>query len=397
MTAYVGPMTSGAGAQAAPTIYDVARLAGVAPSTVSRAFSRPGRVSASTAARVRAVAEELGYRATAIGSAPALNPTRMLAVLVTDVANPFYDEIIRGAQRAAAAAGYMMLLANTQESGAVERDTLNRLIPAAEGILIGSSRMPDSALLTIAKQRPTVVLNRQMSAVPSIVRDNPRGVALALDHLASLGHQHVTYLAGPETSWADGIRWRSVLDIAPARGMSAQRIGPFPPTHEGGRAAAAYLPQPTTAVVAYNDLMAIGLITELTDSRRRVPEDIAVIGFDDIPVARLIRPTLTTIAAPLSFMGEVGIRNLIALINGAQHHNPTGLVLPVQLMVRGSTGPHRAHHRLLAPHSGFFNPSGPAPSHPDGQPAGRLASGGDALPSHLHLTRVPKSVRIVRE
>jgi len=345
--------------EAVPTIYDVARLAGVSPSTVSRALSRPGRVSASTAARVRAVADELGYRATVIDSAPAPTRTGILAVLVSDVANPFYVEIIRGAQRAAAAAGYVMLLADTQESGVIERDTSQRIIPATEGILIGSSRMPDAALLTIAKQRPTVVLNRQMSALPSIVRDNPRGVALALDHLASLGHTHVTYLAGPETSWADGIRWRSVRDLAPTWGMSAQRIGPSPPTFEGGRSVAAYLQQPTTCVIAYNDLMAVGLITELADTRRRVPEDIAVVGFDDIPAARLVRPALTTIATPLDFMGEVGMRNLIALINGAQHHNPAGLVLPVQLKIRGSTGHHRARHAIPAPRRAVSNPSGP--------------------------------------
>ena len=198
-----------------------------------------------------------------------------------------------------------------------------------------------------------------MSALPSIVRDNPRGVALALDHLASLGHTHVTYLAGPETSWADGIRWRSVRDLAPTWGMSAQRIGPSPPTFEGGRSVAAYLQQPTTCVIAYNDLMAVGLITELADTRRRVPEDIAVVGFDDIPAARLVRPALTTIATPLDFMGEVGMRNLIALINGAQHHNPAGLVLPVQLKIRGSTGHHRARHAIPAPRRAVSNPSGP--------------------------------------
>jgi LacI family transcriptional regulator len=127
-------------------------------------------------------------------------------------------------------------------------------------------------------------------------------------------------------------------------------------------------------VVAYNDLMALGLISELTDTRPRVPEDVAVVGFDDIPAARLARPALTTIATPLGFMGETGIRNLIALINGAQHHNPSGLVLPVQLKVRGSTGQHRARHTLPSPRSAPSPSAGPPPHQPD-EPPGRLAVG----------------------
>lgn len=148
-------------------------------------------------------------------------------------------------------------------------------------------------------------------------------------------------------------------DHAPTWGLSTQRIGPFPPTLDGGRRAAAHLPQPTTAVLAFNDLMALGLLTELTDTGRRVPDEVSVVGFDDIPAARLVRPALTTIATPLGFMGEAGIRNLIALINGAHHHNPTGLILPVQLKIRGSTGRHRARHTIPTPRPVTAHASGP--------------------------------------
>ena len=120
-----------------PTIYDVAKAAGVAPSTVSRAFSRPGRVNAETAERIRQVAEELGYRTNPLARALPTGRTSMLALIVSDVTNPFYFEIIRGAQRAANAADYTMLLADVQESGRLEREALERALPLVEGVVLG--------------------------------------------------------------------------------------------------------------------------------------------------------------------------------------------------------------------------------------------------------------------
>lgn len=133
VVAYGGPMAGADEGALAPTIYDVARVAGVAPSTVSRTFSRPGRVSASTAARVRAVAEDLGFRAAVVDSAPCTVRTGILAMLVSDLTNPFYAEIIRGAQRAAEAAGYVILLADARESATIERHTLDRILRPPRG------------------------------------------------------------------------------------------------------------------------------------------------------------------------------------------------------------------------------------------------------------------------
>src|SRR4051794_13412300 len=198
----------------AVTIYDVARAAGVAASTVSRAFSRPGRVNAATAERIRRVADELGYRANPL--ARALSPARshMIAVVVSDLANPFYSEIIRGAQAAAAAAGYTILLADAQESDRVERAALERTLPVVDGIVLGGSRMSDSAIRMIAKQKPVVVLNRAVVDVPSVVPDNTGGIRRVVEHLSRLGHDALTYVAGPAASWADGMRWRSLQDSA---------------------------------------------------------------------------------------------------------------------------------------------------------------------------------------
>ncbi len=323
------------------TIYDVAKAAGVAPSTVSRTFARPGRVNADTAARVRAAAEQLGYRANPIGHA-AGSRTRMLGVMVSDVANPFHAALIRGAQLSANAAGYELLLLDCRESGVRERTALERVVPVVEGFVIASSRMPDSALRSIAKQRPTVVLNRQMSDVACLVSDNVSGARAALDLLAEQGHESVVYLSGPEASWAEGVRFRTVRDHGTALGIHTHKIGPYLPVFEGGLTAArVLLEKPPTAVIAYNDLMAIGVMNGFIRGGLQVPEQVSIIGFDDILMARLTLPTLTTVAAPIRQMGQTAVSNVVAMINGAKRQSLEALVLPVTLKTRGSTAARR--------------------------------------------------------
>lgn len=327
---------------AAPTIYDVAQAAGVAPSTVSRTFGRPGRVNADTAARVRAVASELGYRAHPIARAPSTSRTRLLALMVSDVANPFYSELIRGAQAAANQEGCLVVLADAQESAALERVALERLAPIVDGIVIGSSRMSGSDLRAIAKQVPLVVLNRELTDVPSVVTDNVVGMRSAVSHLHDLGHTSITYVAGPEASWADGARWRAMRDAAMAFGVHTHRIGPFPPTFEGGLSCAdALLAHLPTAAICYNDLVAIGVMATLWRAGVRVPYDVSVVGFDDILTARLVSPPLTTVAAPIRHMGATSVRTLQALARGAQPVSGRPLLMPVKLQVRGSTGQRR--------------------------------------------------------
>ena len=322
----------------AVTIYDVAKAAGVAPSTVSRTFARPGRVNADTAARIRQVATELGYRANPVTQAPVTAQTRLLALMISDVANPFYSQLIRGGQLAASDAGYEILLADSRESSARERATLERLVPVVEGFVIGSSRMSDSALRTIAKQRPMVVLNRALIDVPSVVTDNVSGAHAVVELLRDLGHDAATYVAGPEASWADGVRFRSLRDHGAHAGLTVSRIGPFLPTFEGGLAATrTLLEKLPSAVIAYNDLIAVGVMHGLLREGVAVPEQVSVVGFDDILISRISLPTLTTVAAPMRQLGTTAVKNVVALINGARHRSTEALVMPVQLKVRGST------------------------------------------------------------
>jgi DNA-binding LacI/PurR family transcriptional regulator len=327
-----------------PTIYDVARAAGVAPSTVSRAFSRPGRVNSDTAQRIRDVAAELGYRVNPIARALSTQRTRMIALMVSDITNPFYFEIIRGAEKAAAAAGYTMVLSDTQESHVLERQALELAMPAVEGIVLASSRMSDSAIRMTAKQKPLMVLNRAITDIPSVVTDNAGGARSALEHLAALGHQTVTYVAGPDASYADGLRWRALLEASQEFDVRVRRTDPNRPTvGDGIRAAAVLTPSTTSGVIAYNDQLAIGLIRGFNNARVKVPRDVSVVGFDNVMLAELVTPGLTTVAAPLKLMGATAVQNLLASMGGARPGSRQPIVLPTQLVVRASTAkPRRA-------------------------------------------------------
>jgi len=322
-----------------PTIYDVARAAGVATSTVSRALSSPGRVSFRTAEHVRKVAAEMGYQSGTMERVLPEQRTALLAMVVADITNPVFHGMIRGAERTAVHAGYTMLVVETQESEQGEREALRRVGPAVDGIVLTSSRMSDNAIRAVAKRKPTVVLNRMVGQVPSVATDNVKAVKQAAEHLGDRGHDTITYLSGPEASWADGMRWRGLREAGYELELKVRRIGPSLPTMRGGAAAAQeWLRSPTSAVLAYNDLLAIGFIQAVIAAGRRVPEDVSVVGFDNILDSELVRPRLTTLAAPLVSLGSAAVNHL--LTNG-RRETPAStepVLLPARLVVRESTG-----------------------------------------------------------
>ncbi|MDN5571463.1 MAG: LacI family transcriptional regulator [Propionibacteriaceae bacterium] len=322
------------------TIYDVARVAEVSPSTVSRAFSRPGRVSAQTAERIRKVADELGYRSREVNRTTAKSTTKVIGVAVADITNPFNFRVIRGCQAAAAEAGFVVTLNDAQESETLERELLRRSMPLLDGLVIASSRLSDTELRTVAKTLPVAVLNRRVAGLHCIVPDMGHGVRRAAEHLLGLGHRSITYLAGPEASWADGIRWRAVRDSAHELGFTEHRVGPFAPTLQGGRGAAEVIAaRRFKAIICFNDLMAIGLMRGLAERGIRVPEQVSVIGFDNIFASAIITPGLTTVAAPLTMLGDSAVRTIVATLNGTKPPENLPVTVPVRLMVRQSTGP----------------------------------------------------------
>ena len=333
--------------EAEPTIYDVARVAGVAASTVSRALSKPGRVSFKTAEHVRQVAEQLGYRAGRMERTVSERGTGMLAILVADIANPVFFGMIRGSERAATAGGFTMLIVETQESEQAERDAVDRLVPLVDGIILGASRMSDGAVRNLAKRIPTVLLNRTVAEVASVTSDNVRAVKKATEHLVQLGHSSICYLAGPEASWADGMRWRGLREAGMELDLHVRRLGPLLPTIRGGAAAAEqWLVKPTTAVIAYNDLMAIGFMQRVMAAGRLVPRDVSVIGFDNIVDSALVEPHLTTIAAPLVSLGSAAVAHLLRTGRRGQPEVPEPVLLPARLVIRASTAAPRSARKV---------------------------------------------------
>lgn len=322
------------------TIYDVAAAVGVSPSTVSRAFSRPGRVSAKTAARIQQAAAELGYRAPTVARAEAFRQSKLLGIALTDITNPFFFSIIRGAEHVAVAEGYSIMLIDSEESEELERRLFDRTMPLLDGMIVAASRLSDAVLRGAAKTTPTVSLNRLVPGLPSVVTDNARGMRRALEHLAELGHRRVAYISGPQASWAEGARWRAFREGCYELDLIENRIGPIPPTVRGG---AGSLPQirekRVTAVVCFNDLISIGIMRAAKAANVRVPSELSVVGFDNIFASELVTPGLTTVAAPLSLLGERAARSVIALVNNQEPDTtadqPT--VLPMRLLIREST------------------------------------------------------------
>ncbi|ALE73573.1 MULTISPECIES: LacI family DNA-binding transcriptional regulator [unclassified Pseudonocardia] len=326
-----------------PTIYDVARAAGVAPSTVSRALGRPARVSAHTAELVRRVATELGYSRQA-RTASADRSSMVVALVMSDITNPHSAEIVRGAEQEAAEGGYTMLLCDTRESVTREADVLRRVLPVVDGVVLASSRLTDDEVAAVAATRPTVVLNRSAVSVPSIALDDARAALLVVEHLHGLGHRTIAYVGGPRNSPVEAERRAGVEQAADALGVGLVGLAAAGPTLRAGAGLADDVAGAgVSAVVAYNDLLAIGLLQALRRNGTRVPEDIGVVGFDNIPLGRLVSPQLTSVGAPLQAMGASAMRNLLQQLASTGRATVRSARLPVRLVVRQSTGPAPAH------------------------------------------------------
>lgn len=327
----------------APTIYDIAKLAGVNPSTVSRALSQPGRINVKTEERIQAAAKELNYRVNPIARALPTGRTNTLGLFVADITNPMIFGIVRGAERAAADAGYTLVVAESQESGEREATAIERVMPSVDGLVLATSRLGDAQITQIAARKPVVVINRALEGVTGILPDVERGVDQLVAHLAQLGHRSVAYLSGPETSWVSGRRWEALLAAAPKQGMTIVEIGPGVPTLDGGAAAISrVVASGVTAVVAFNDLMAIGLMRGAQERGITVPSKLSIAGFDDIFGSDFTAPTLTTVRAPLTEAGERAVRHLLSRVSPRSDGRRVNVdeLLPTELVVRGSTGHH---------------------------------------------------------
>jgi LacI family transcriptional regulator len=331
---------------ARPTIYDVARLAGVSTATVSRSLNGTGQIAPGTRAAIDAAVEQLGYRPNTIARSLVTKSTQTIALLLPDITNPFYAALVSGIQQRALEAGYTMLLCTTEGDPEREEQYLSVLrAKQVDGALVdGLVLPPDRVARFVADGFPIVCLDRDVdsASVPLVQVDNRLGAKLATEHLLSLGHTRVAHVAGaPELGISEQrvAGYREALaeaGIEPDPALVA--VGSF--TVEGGYEAAKSLlaDGSPTAVFAANDLSAIGVLNAIAESGRRVPADVSVVGFDDLHLSAYTTPPLTTIHQPALEIAERAMQLLLDLSNGRKVRRLRHVLEPA-LVVRGSTAP----------------------------------------------------------
>jgi len=325
------------------TIRDVARAAGVSPQTVSRAINNKGEISPDTRTRILQLIDELGYHPNYIARSLTTHRTATLGLVVPDIANPFFPEIARGVEDLACTHDYQVFLCNTDENPARERAMLNSLAAKqVDGIILCSSRLNEAELSAIAaKMPPMVLVNRTLKTarVGTVMIDDVRGARQAMAHLLAGGHRSIALLSGPTTSYSGQQRLQGYQEALSAAGLpfDPDLVIATAPRVEGGYEAATRLlahHPGVTAIFAYNDLVAIGALQACAAAGRRVPEDIVVVGYDDIPLASLVMPALTTVHVPKYRLGQLVSEMLLALL--ADKTEPGVVKVAPELVVRAS-------------------------------------------------------------
>ena len=295
-------------------------------------------VDADLATRVRAAAEALQYRPSTTARSLSLGRTNTVAVTMPDLTNPMFQETLRGVTTAAAANGYRVLVADTAGDPQVEVESALDARSRCDAIVLISPRLPEPALRDLlADLSPAVVVNRISDGrTPTIGVDYAAGIRSLLSHLASLGHRDVLYLSGPSLSASNQLRIDALREFAAQRTDLRVREHTAGASIEAGYASGdAVIASGATAVVAYNDLVAFGLLARLTDLGVGVPADISVTGFDGIEFAKFAQPPLTTAAVSQSDLGAAAWDMLSAVLAGETPVDPP-LVQP-ELIVRAST------------------------------------------------------------
>jgi LacI family transcriptional regulator len=312
---------------------------------VSRALSRSDLpLRPETRRKVQAAVERLGYRPSVLARGLRLRRTSTLGMLVPDITNPFFPPIIRGAEEAARARGYELVLCNTDDSPAREDASLRLLRERqADGLLIATSRMADATLDAVRQERfPFVLVNRgsRVAADLSVEVRNERAAASVVDHLVGIGHRRIAHIAGPLSTTTGAERAAGFRDALRAHRVvpSSELIAEADAYAEaaGYVAAKRVLGARPTAIFAANDLLLLGALRAAREAGLHVPRDLSLVGVNDIPLAALIDPPLTTVRVPQREMGELAVGMLIARLEGRDL--PTTRVrLDTTLIVRGST------------------------------------------------------------
>jgi LacI family transcriptional regulator len=336
----------------AVTVRDVARVASVHPGTVSRALNEETRalVNPDTARRVLAAADQLGYRPNRIARGLKTSRSHTIGVLIPDITNPLFPPILRGIEDRLAAAGYTSLIVNTDNDPSRERVYLDAMRSRqVDGVISATARLDRELLVELAAAgTPLVLVNRSVEdgSVAAVTVDDRRGIALAVEHVAGLGHEQVGHLAGPQNLSTGHRRYLGFVDEMHNSGLEVPdehvRFGASFTEDEGAAACAELLDAAPelTAIVAANDLLAIGCYDTLESRGLSCPDDISIVGFNDVRFIDRLRPPLTTVRIPQREIGKVAADLLLERLNdGAEI--VVEILLEPTLIVRGSTAPPR--------------------------------------------------------
>jgi LacI family transcriptional regulator len=330
------------------TIKDVARLSGFSSMTVSRVINGSERVSPETRQRVESAIAELGYVPSRLARGLIRQKTGTLALIVPDVANPFFTLIVRGAEDVARRAGYRMILADTRADLTIERDVIEEMLAhRVEGIMIAPvSNRSKGHLQRLARYGVEFVLiDRTVSGVESdvVTGDNVGGARRLVEHLISLGHRRIGFITESDDVSTARDRRQAYEAALAAVGIPHDpslivRSTVDPPGGFEGMRRLLELDEPPTAVFTVNNLVALGAIEAVRAHELEVPDDIALVCFDDIEYASRLYPFLTVMAQPAETLGTLGTQLLLERIEGRAPEQPRVVVLPAQFVVRRSCG-----------------------------------------------------------
>jgi len=326
----------------------VAAEVGVSVSTVSRAFSRPDLLSPSTVQRVSEAANRLGYQPNRFARALITGRSMNLGLIVPDIANPFFPPLIKSAQQCARTHGYSLYLANGNEDPVEERAVIEDFGGQVDGLVLCSPRISVNRVRELVNNLPVVLVNRVAKDMPSVLIDTATGMRQAVDHLSALGHQEVVYVAGPRRSWSNSQRLKAMREQCAHSDIQLHVVGPYVSSREAGsQAAERILATQATAVIAFDDLLAVGVWAALSDAGLVIPDDMSIIGCDDV-VAEHALPALTSIGGGADTAGQVAVDMLLSILERpiAGYHSRT--TLSTRLVLRSSTAPPRAGQVRLA-------------------------------------------------
>jgi LacI family transcriptional regulator len=330
------------------TLKELAARAKVHPSTVSRvANNDPSlRIAPTTRSRIEALLRETEYRPNGVARGLKLRQTLVLAVVIPDITNPFFAALFRGIEDRATPRGYQVLLCNTDGSPERQRSHLQSLAARrVDGVILASTILKDPAVVWLRHQRtPYVLVNRfsDEGADPFVGSDDVTGATLATKHLIGLGHVRIGHLAGPSTISTGVLRRHGYLAALGEAGLPAadpELLIESGFVEEGGAQAMEHLlslKNRPTAIFAVTDMTAIGAYGVARRRGLRIPEDLAIVGYNDIPLASRLIPGLTTVHVPIQEFGSVAARMLLEQIETGEL-TPRRMVFAPQLVVRGST------------------------------------------------------------